>query len=44
METKVKINIQFTGLILVCFLLSCGVKGDPEELKIETEKFNNSIN
>ncbi len=36
MEKKVKISIQFICLILVVFLLSCGVKGDPEKPKIET--------
>jgi hypothetical protein len=36
MEKKVKISIQFVCLIITAFLLSCGVKGDPEEPKIET--------
>ena len=36
MEKKVKISFQFVCLIIVVFLLSCGVKGDPEEPKIET--------
>ena len=36
MEEKVKIGIQFVCLIMAVFLLSCGVKGDPEEPKIET--------
>ena len=31
METKIKISIQFMCLIIVCFLLGCGVKGDPHE-------------
>ena len=36
MEKKVKISNQFVYLIIAVFLLSCGVKGDPEEPKIET--------
>ena len=36
MEEKVKIGIQFVCLIIAVFLLSCGVKGDPEELQIGT--------
>ena len=36
MEKKVKISVQFVFLIITAFLLSCGVKGDPEEPKIET--------
>ena len=36
MEKKVKIGGQFICLIILVFLLSCGVKGDPEEPKIET--------
>ena len=36
MEKKVKIGVQFIYLIIAVFLLSCGVKGDPEEPKIET--------
>ena len=36
MEEKVKIGFQFVCLIIAIFLLGCGVKGDPEEPKIET--------
>ena len=36
MEEKVKIGFQFVCLIIAFFLLSCGVKGDPEAPKIET--------
>ena len=36
MEKKVKISIQFFCLVIVFITLSCGVKGDPEEAKIET--------
>ena len=36
MEKKVKISAQFVFLIITVFLLSCGVKGDPEKPKIET--------
>ena len=36
MEEKVKIGIQFVCLIMAVFLLSCGVKGNPEAPKIET--------
>lgn len=36
MEKKIKISIQFICLIITSFLLSCGVKGDPEEPKFET--------
>ena len=36
MEKKVKIGVQFICLIIAVFLLSCGVKGDPEEPKIES--------
>ena len=36
MEEKVKVGIQFVCLIIAIFLLSCGVKGDPVEPKIET--------
>ena len=39
MEEKVKISIQFVCLIIAVFLLSCGVKGDPEEPKIETNLY-----
>ena len=39
MEKKVKISVQFVCLIIAFFLLSCGVKGDPEEPKIETILF-----
>ena len=35
MEKKVKISMQFVCLIIAVFLLSCGVKGDPEEPKIK---------
>ena len=41
MEKKVKIGVQFICLIIAVFLLSCGVKGDPEEPKIETNFFKN---
>ena len=41
MEKKVKISTQFLSLIIAIFLLSCGVKGDPEEPKIETNFFEN---
>ena len=41
MEEKVKIGIQFVCLIIAVFLLSCGVKGDPEEPKIETKIIKN---
>ena len=41
MEKKVKISVQFVFLIITAFLLSCGVKGDPEEPKIETNFFKN---
>ena len=36
MEEKVKIGFQFVCLIIAVFLLSCGVKGDPEVSEIET--------
>ena len=36
MEKKVKISIQFICLILAGFLISCGVKGDPEKPEIES--------
>ena len=36
MEKKVKVSIQYMCLVIAVFLLSCGVKGDPEEPKIET--------
>ena len=36
MEEKVKIGLQSVCLIIAVFILSCGVKGDPEEPKIET--------
>ena len=36
MEKEIKIIIHFMCLIIAVFLLSCGVKGDPEEPKIET--------
>ena len=45
MEKKVKISIQFICLVIAVFILSCGVKGDPEEPKIETNFLkNNEIN
>ena len=36
MEKKIKISIQFMCLIIVSFLLGCGVKGDPQEPLIES--------
>ena len=39
MEKKVKISIQFMCVIIAAFLLNCGVKGDPEEPKIETNLY-----
>ena len=36
MEKKVKISIQFMCFIIAVLLLSCGVKGDPEDPKTET--------
>ncbi len=45
MEKKVKISIKFICLVIAVFILSCGVKGDPEEPKIETNFLkNNEIN
>ena len=41
MEKKVKISVQFVFLIITAFLLSCGVKGDPEEPKTETNFLKN---
>ena len=41
MENKVKISIHFMYLTIAVLLLSCGVKGDPEEPKIETIFFKN---
>ncbi len=41
MEKKVKISMQLIGLILISFLLSCGVKGDPQELKIKQKVYQN---
>ena len=35
MEEKVKIGFQSVCLIIAIFLLSCGVKGDPENLKLK---------
>ena len=39
MEKKVKIGFQLICLIIAVFLFSCGVKGDPEVPKIETNFF-----
>ena len=36
MEKKIKISFQFMCLIIVSFLLGCGVKGDPQEPSIGT--------
>ena len=41
MEKKVKIGFQSVCLIIAVFLLSCGVKGDPEDPKTETNFFEN---
>ena len=42
MEKKVKVSIQFMCLVIAVFLLSCGVKGDPEEPKIATNFLKNN--
>mgnify|MGYP001166789295 CR=1 FL=1 len=42
MEKKVKVSIRFMCLVIAVFLLSCGVKGDPEEPKIETNFLKNN--
>ena len=36
MEKKIKVSNKLICLIITSFLLSCGVKGDPEEPKFET--------
>ena len=36
MEKKIKVINKLVYLIIISFLLSCGVKGDPEEPKFET--------
>ena len=41
MEKEVKISIQYISLIIAVFLLSCGVKGDPEEPKLENNFIKN---
>ncbi len=41
MEKKINIITNFMSLIITVVLLSCGVKGDPEEPKIKTMIFKN---
>ena len=44
MEKKIKISNQIMCLITVCFLLGCGVKGDPQEPFIGSTHSKKQIN